>query len=336
MNAVEIGQIAIIALGSGLSFHLRGIWGHQLGGAVNGAILGWIFGLVFDLKLEVSLNLAFWLGIAGVLSSMVGWANYEGKNRFFRGYLGHGIPPNLVLYFILFPDSPIIGLWLIFLGSFGMGLGFGLSSPLLRYFRTQIRNDYRQKTGKELKFNEIKLESQISHVYAIRFNTWTYLMEFPSGILYGLTTGFVLSIFSGEIDPNYVEARWFIFFVAIVFVGIVFPLLFAGGYRRKGQRNPFVSIPENIDDIKKKVNQKNRWSPKRVKMFKKWTWIAFVGISVPYQIYIFEIPLEFQFCVWLWTIAISGRLCHELDSAMFQIDMFFDFVLCALLCIALK
>lgn len=311
-----IAEIALLVILGGVSFHLRGVWGHHIGGALMGSIFGFGLGIAYDLDLVTSIVLAFWLALVWALASMVGWANHGGWSRFVRGYLAYGMLPNLIIGQIIFPGNFSILIQLITIGSLGMGIGFGLSSPLLKTFRARIKQNYdkTKETDKELIFNQINSETEISHVYQVNFNTWTYLMEVPSGALYGLTTALVLSLQSLNINPDPRTLGLSHSIYIFIIFGVLLFAAFFGGYKHRKRKNPFL-----LDD-------KGRWSASRFKRVSVLTLIILLILGLSISIFVQSLKVETLFLILLWITIFSARIKHELDATMFQIDMIFDII----------
>lgn len=314
-------EVIFLVILGGVTFHLRGIWGHHVGGGLMGSIFGFGVGIVLDLSVVNSLLISFWLAFIWAISSMVGWANYGGWSRFIRGYLAYGMLPNFLLSQVIFPGDFFVLLEMTLIGGLGMGIGFGLSSPLLDTFRYKIKGNFDKKNvdQRELVFREPKSEEEVSHVHFVHFNTWTYLMEVPSGALYGFTTALILMVNLSNIS---IEARTLGLghqFYTLMIFGTLVVAAFLGGFRRRKDTK--------LEDAKEKVREEIESKYKRIKII-----VVALGTIFGLMISIFVafFTLEILFLMILWITIISGRINHDMNLRMFQIDALFD-IICGLI-----
>lgn len=301
----------------GLAFRLRGIWGHQLGGAIFGVLLG--FGVVLSLSLpfENSILMILALMIIYSIASFVGWFQKKGFTRFLTGYVIYGMFPNIILCVFLFSNSIISSLELIFMGSLGMGIGFALSEILLSRMRKLIKRRFHAKNPDllELVFDKLKSNKEISHIYHTKFNTWTYLMEIPSGALYGISTMIILDLNQSSINLLSLDIGILQNIIIFFIFGPISALLFVIGYKKK----------TDIDPNKPSMNQ-IRWSSPQFVKNSIITSMIFIIFGLVIMTLWNKIDTEFLFLILLWIIIVSARISCENNSKMMKIDFIFDLV----------
>jgi hypothetical protein len=286
-------EILFFSLLAACAFSLRGIWGHQIGGAIMGTLMGLALSIIYHLPLYLGLTLTFALAIGWSFSSFAGWANLKGLKRFLCGYIIYGLLPNVLIATLIFqfPTSmtdAVPHIVLILFGSLGMGIGFSISSPLIE--------KYKNRTG---------------------FNSWKYFMEYLSGFLYGLTTIVTLTIFQDHILDLYIliipdyEIQYYIFAVlSFAFIPTLSLLL---SYRYYIDPRKFNR--ENTDFI---------WSARKKQIIFSST--IFIGVIIAIIIIVDLVILTYipLFVILIWFYIISGRLIQDKFTRSFYIDLFFD------------
>ena len=189
-------KLVFFILTTGLAFTLRGIWGHNLGGAIMGTLTGLALCIIFEIPLITGIELTFSLALAWAFASFVGWARKKTFQRFLRGYFAYGMIPALVIAHFFFNDLAS-KLWLIFISPIGMGIGFGMSYWLLTLkYRPMMEKKYPKVDGREIvwRISDLKNpKTQVNFVYVTKWDTWKFLLEEVSGLLFGLTTMIVLT-----------------------------------------------------------------------------------------------------------------------------------------------
>jgi len=293
-----------------------------------GLLVGLGTSIVFQLPLSIGIKLCFWLAFTWSLSSMIGWARHKTFQRGIRGYIAYGAIPNAVMGMIVFGFSqPIPIILLSFVGGLGMGIGFALSYPLLKFSREKINKKYQEEAkemlhGREIAFGDIPEDEKDQYVHFIhltKFDTWKFLMEISSGLLYGLTTIIILAIYEDNVLNVIILIVKSPSFTDYLYASLVFVLLWMGLFI-----NCF-SYKSRYNVFWPKEEQKP-WSEKKKKRLS----LFIIGLGTIYGIILLlnleNIKWDILFLFLYWSINISGRIRHHLNTPLFRMDMYVDFI----------
>ena len=312
--------IFIILLG-GSAFTLRGIWGHNLGGAAMGIIMGLGISVIYDLPPMTTLHFVFWYSIAWAIGAFVGWARHKTFQRFIRGYLAYGLVPNIALGLNLFQGNFSVILQIVLIGPLGMAIGFGISYRLLKTIRASWAKMYEKDHPEKVNWGDKPFEAgEKSHIFIFRFDTWKILLEIFSGILYTLTTIPIIEINQSKMSLNAspIEAfgflEYFMIFLLFIFVplGLVYALL-----EDKSQYHGW-ALKEDQTPLRKEL----AW-----KILGALTVVIIVwGIILGTSLSLFFSPFKL-FLIMYWFINILAKFYNPLSSKLFQTDIALDLIL---------
>jgi hypothetical protein len=309
-------MLFFILLG-GSAFTLRGIWGHNLGGAVMGILIGLGLGIVFDLPLILTLEKTFWLAFMWALGAFIGWANYKTFQRFIWGYLFYAAIPNIIIALYLFSGNLIAQLLIIFVGSIGMGLGFGLSYPLLNSVRLWMEKRYKLTQNNDMKINwgdNPLVPGEISHIFIFHFDTWKVLLEYTAGLLYGCSMLIILNAYPMALkSTDYVLNGWHYLINSILLV--IIPMGLAFGVINEKRIHHGWQHPEDI----------LVWSMEKAKKFKLLilsSIITWGTILLSFMNYFMDITL--LFLIFYWITNILAKFYNPIRAKMFQADCLLD------------
>ncbi|MBD3351259.1 MAG: hypothetical protein GF364_07210 [Candidatus Lokiarchaeota archaeon] len=310
----------------GSAFTLRGIWGHHLGGGVLGILMGLSVSAIFNLPLPLTIEMTFWLAVTWALCAMVGWARHKTLQRFIRGYIFYGMIPNIIISLYIFSGDLKAQLYLIFLGSLGMGIGFGLSYQLIKYIRgfMEKRFQKRTETDKGICWGDRSIESgEESHVFVFYIDTWKIFLEITSGCLYGLTMMLIFSNFSLTLLDVGAELN-IGHYILIILCFVMLPIgLMIGVINNKkkihGWSKPEEQTPWDIDKTKK----------------------AYMVILLIGSIWALLLLIFFQtlttpltlFLIMYWMINVIARFHNPIEAKLFQADCILDIFIGILLTI---
>ena len=301
----------------GSAFTLRGIWGHNLGGAVMGILVGLGLTIIFDLPLTLSIEMTFWLAFTWALGAFIGWARHKTIQRFFRGYIFYGLIPSIVIANYLFSGNLQAQISLILFGPLGMGIGFGTSYKLLDFLRNKLKKSYLKKNpkGKNICWGDRPLEpGEISHIFIFKLDTWKIFLEIISGMLFGITTLIIFNIFpiSLKILPSTLNG-WNYFMVLICHILVPMGLVLAI-IEEKGIIHGW-KLPEEQKILSKSTI--------------KISVIIDICLTVIYGIifiFLFDIIMTpiILFLIVYWQINIFAKFYNPLEAILFKTDCILD------------